>query len=165
MDEVGAFEIDAPTGTDFVLARQLIGAGHSIRFARFSAVETEYTTTASAYFHQNSRWLRNLVLIGLRTRDYRQAYYGLRTAAVGSGLVVMPLLAFLLGPIALLSWVVLLFHGMLSRIRYVGASPWKSGPSKLRLAAVAVLSLGLDQLVWSSVLVQCLLPSWRRRWS
>ena len=76
----------------------------------------------------------------------------------------MPLLAFLLGPVALVPWVTLLAHGMLSRIRYVSLFPATDWPSKPRLAAVAVLSLALDLLVWGSVLAQCLLPSWRKRW-
>ena len=164
LDTVGAFETDVPTGTDYILARQLMRAGYSIHFARFSSVETEYTTNASAYFHQRSRWLRNIIVIGLRTHDYGQVYYGLRTATLGAGVAVMPLLGFPLGSIALVSWVVVLAHGMLSRIRYVALHPGTNGPSRLRLAAVAVLSLGLDLLVWGSVLAQCLLPSWRRRW-
>jgi cellulose synthase/poly-beta-1,6-N-acetylglucosamine synthase-like glycosyltransferase len=165
LDEVGAFEIDAPTGTDYVLARQLVRAGYSIHSVRSSTVETEYVTTASAYFLQRSRWLRNLILIGLRTGDHRQVYNGFRSAVVGAGLAMMPALALLLGPMILAFWAIALVHGMLSRIRYVALYPSMNGPSKPRLAAVAILSLGLDLLMWGSVLAQSLLPSWRRRWS
>lgn len=165
LKHVGAFEPAAPTGTDYVLARQLLHHGYSIRYVRFSAVETEYPTDFSAYFRQRSRWLRNLITIGLKSGDYVQAWYGLRSTILATCLLTMPLLAFVLGPVVLALWASILTYGILARIRYVALhSESSEDVYKPRVAVVGILSLGVDLLIWSGALIQCLVPAWRSRW-
>lgn len=64
LDDVGAFNLDAPIGTDFVLSKQLTTGGYDIRFVPGSRVQTEYPGTPRAYLKQQSRWFRNPVVLG-----------------------------------------------------------------------------------------------------
>lgn len=71
LDDVGAFILDAPTGTDYVLSRQLEAGGYSIRFARGSQVQTEYPQSMSAYRKQVSRWFRTPLILGWHWNHWR----------------------------------------------------------------------------------------------
>jgi cellulose synthase/poly-beta-1,6-N-acetylglucosamine synthase-like glycosyltransferase len=164
LETIGAFEHVAPTGTDYLLARQLLRSGYSIVHVRSSAVETRYPASLSAYFRQRSRWLGNLIVIGLKTGDVRQAYYGLRSAALGTGILLMPLLAFAFGPVVLALWFVALGHGVLARIRYVSLHEFPGDVPKYKIAAAGILTLAVDLLGWGSAWARCLLSSWRYRW-
>lgn len=59
LEKAGAFEVEAPIGTDLAQSKQLQAAGYAIRFARGSRVQTDYPTTLKAYRKQRSRWFRN----------------------------------------------------------------------------------------------------------
>jgi len=164
MESVGAFAPDAATGTDYTLARQLLSAGYTIRYVRDSAVETRYPTEWRSYYWQRSRWLRNLLRVGLRSGDLATAFQGLVAVVLGVALMVMPMTALALGPVVLAVWLVALLHGACSRVRYVLLLECVTGVPAAKLFLTSLLSLGLDLLVWASIPIQLALPASRRRW-
>jgi cellulose synthase/poly-beta-1,6-N-acetylglucosamine synthase-like glycosyltransferase len=162
--KVGAFQVPAPVGTDYTLARQLKRGGYAIWWVPFSAVETSYPDDWRSSARQRSRWLRNLIVIGLQTGDYATAWQGLRSGLVGSGLLLLPALALVLGPAVWALWITLLAQGALARLRYTAALGRYRGAASPGAAAASVLSLGVDLWTWTAALVQSLVPSWRERW-
>ena len=68
LESVGKFDSVVNTGTDYHLARQLRDADIGIRYVD-SAVETEYGRTPRAFVNQQSRWLRNTLLHGIKFKD------------------------------------------------------------------------------------------------
>jgi cellulose synthase/poly-beta-1,6-N-acetylglucosamine synthase-like glycosyltransferase len=95
----GAFQANAPTGTDYVLSRQLVAAGYRIRAVPWSRVQTEYPQSYREYWRQQSRWFRNRLVLGARTRSQDDVRLALR-----SGIASLLLLG---GPLAALRWRVL----------------------------------------------------------
>jgi cellulose synthase/poly-beta-1,6-N-acetylglucosamine synthase-like glycosyltransferase len=116
--ETGALDVPAPTGTDYVLAKTLIAAGARIRHAPDSLMPTEYPTTVREYVRQQSRWLKNLLLVGYRFKDWFHVRAALLSMALGFIMLGLPLLAPLLGPAAIWLYVILWAHTILARLRY-----------------------------------------------
>lgn len=69
LENVGAFDLEVPIGTDYVLSRQLEAGGYPIRFVRGSRVHTEYPQTVTTYWKQLSRWFRNPLILGWQWGD------------------------------------------------------------------------------------------------
>jgi hypothetical protein len=88
LDDVGAFNLDAPIGTDFVLSKQLTVGGYEIRFVPASHVQTEYPDTPRAYWKQQSRWFRNPVILG-----WQWGERSLATGVLSAGIKAVLLLA------------------------------------------------------------------------
>jgi cellulose synthase/poly-beta-1,6-N-acetylglucosamine synthase-like glycosyltransferase len=164
LEKVAAFGGTAATGTDYVLARQLLQHGYSIRTVRSSAVQTEYPTTARAYLSQRSRWLRNLITIGLQSGDAAQTRRGLQSAAIAVSFLLMPLFGLMLGRATFAVWLTMLAHAVSSRIRYVGLLDTPTDLNRLKAVLTGLLCLGLDLVAWSGALVQSMVPAWRSRW-
>jgi cellulose synthase/poly-beta-1,6-N-acetylglucosamine synthase-like glycosyltransferase len=161
--QVGGFDTPAPTGTDYTLARQVIGAGYTIRNVPESEVETRYPVDVRAYYFKQSRWLRNLLVIGWRTRDWPQLRNGVKSCLIGLAFVGMPFLAIVLSPAVLAVWILLWGYACASRVRYVRLS---GVPVTSRFATLtaALGTFWLDVVVWSSTLLQIVNPMWRRKW-
>lgn len=86
----GAFAEPVPIGTDYHLARALLGLGERIRFVS-AAVETLYPTAPGEYLSQQSRWLRNIFLHGTRSGDRTEVLAVGRTVALGAAFIAWPL--------------------------------------------------------------------------
>lgn len=67
----GAFQNEAPTGTDYVLSQQLKAVGFGIHNVLGSRVQTEYPANFSDYMRQGSRWYRNRLVQGIKYGQVR----------------------------------------------------------------------------------------------
>ena len=92
LQRAGAFLASAPTGTDFVLSRQLLRKGYKIRFMRRSRVRTHYPDTARSYWRQSSRWFRNRVTLGFQYHQWPEAILHLCAGIVAAFMLAGPLL-------------------------------------------------------------------------
>lgn len=86
VEAVGAFSAPAPTGTDYLLSRQLRAAGFAIRAVAASRVATMYPETAADYLRMWRRWNKNLLVHGLRFGAWGDVR-GVVVAAVAYGAV------------------------------------------------------------------------------
>jgi len=165
LETVGGFEADVRTGTDYHLAKQVLSRGHSIRHVPESAVETLYAETIREYRRQQTRWLRNVVMHGLRFGAYGEVVQCLIPSVLGALMLTGPLFALCLGRVVLTGWLLAWFHVLLSRLRYIRfgeqatGCPFLTG-GYLRLPGYILA----DFVVWTSTLLQYPFKSWRYQW-
>lgn len=162
--QTGGFDAEARSGTDYTLARQLIDAGYEIYNEKKSIVETEYPETIETYYHKRSRWLRNTIVLAFRKKDYESMVPSVFTSFIGLFMLLMPLVALVLGPIIGVVWLLLLFHAVLSRLRYVYLHSDTVDISAPKVALVGILFLPLDFYISSMTLLQVIVPRWRNTW-
>lgn len=144
---------EAPTGTDYVLAKHLLKTGAKIRFLASSQVHTSYPTTVTDYISQQSRWLKNLLLRGHEYRDWIHVKHALLTSFMGLTMLLTPFMSFIFGRLGALLTLLIWSVPLLSRLRYgrLGVQLWPtSTPTRLYdLVRVMVA----DFVAWSRVLV------------
>jgi hypothetical protein len=116
LEQVGAFEIPAPVGTDLALSRQLRAASHSVRFVRESRVQTEYPETLGDYRRQLSRWFRNPLVHDKGWLTSPSARSHLWAGLAATVLVVAPLPALFSGLLRNL-WIGSVLHLLLAQLR------------------------------------------------
>lgn len=165
LERAGGFDEHVPTGTDYYLAKRLLAGGYRIRHVAESVVTTPYPVSWLTYRQQRSRWMRNMVYLGLRFKAYQDVRGVVGSALLGSAMVLFPALALLLGPIALVPWLLALSHGSASRIRYLAFAGEISGFSwPVRTYALAPFAVLTDCAVWATAIVDYLVPGRRIRW-
>lgn len=165
--EVKGFEVEARSGTDYTLARQVILHGYRIRHVKTSHVETEFPDTLRLYFYKRSRWVRNLLTIGFATRDWGQVRGALQSMLIAVFMLVGLTFWLWAGALVTTVWLLLLLHGLLSRARYVLALRLGFAlETRQTIAAVVTgwLLLGFDFAVWISAFIQAINPRWRSIW-
>ena len=165
LDRSGGFSADVATGTDYYLACQLLAAGVRIRYVADSLVETEFVTAIRPYLRQQSRWLRNILFHGRAFGAVHQVRSALAQCLAGTVFLLWPLAFPFTGGLGLGLWLVVWFHGVLSRYRYMrfGEVTLRQ-PRRASLYLLAPLYLLLDQVMLSWALLEWLLPATRRRW-
>lgn len=165
LEDADAFNDDVLAGTDYHLAKRLLARGYRIRFVPDSEVQTTYQASVRGYWRQQSRWLRNVALHGLRFRSYREALMSLRTSLLGLALLALPIaLPFARRPAAYL-WLVAVLHGYLSRLRYIAfASSAGRFPSRWHHYPLAACYMLIDFVAWAMPLLDYIVPSRRYRW-
>lgn len=164
VDEIGAFEADVRTGTDYHMAQELLARGHQIRFVVSSSVQTEFPETLGSYRRRQTRWIRNVVTHGLYYHDYREVRHGLITSVIGLGMLLGPVLVWIFGLIALAGWGLLWIHVLASRVRYMRFGEVVSGVSFGRGYLMLPLYTLYDFYIWASVLPQYASSVSRRQW-
>lgn len=87
----GSFCEDAPTGTDYHLARSLRNIGIPIRYLDVS-VQTEYALDTGTYLRRQSRWLRNTLVLGLKFNDRAEVIGTAKTIGLSCAVLVAPIL-------------------------------------------------------------------------
>lgn len=112
----GGFSTPAPSGTDYVLARELVRHGRRL-VEMPCAMPTRYPESRPEYVRKQARWLRNVIVWGLCYRQWRDAAAGGRTVALPFGLVCL-LVAGLWFPPLLLVPPLLVAHAGLNRVHY-----------------------------------------------
>jgi cellulose synthase/poly-beta-1,6-N-acetylglucosamine synthase-like glycosyltransferase len=155
----------APTGTDYVLAKTLAGAGYRIRQQPLSRLISAAPRGLRAYLRQQRRWLYNVYVYGRRFGYLSEARRALSTSLVGLGMLVLPWAAFLAGPAVLALWAGLYALAVGSRLRYLGFCRLAIG---LRLSPglaffQAVMPL-VDFVAWAGPLGDYLRPRRERSW-
>jgi cellulose synthase/poly-beta-1,6-N-acetylglucosamine synthase-like glycosyltransferase len=160
----GDFRKEAPIGTDFFLAQQILAIGKTILYIHGSMVATKFHSHPGFYIQQQSRWLRN-ILIYTRKFKSQQQY----KAALGqclSGLLVLsvillsPFSAFFLRIAGLL-----VMYGTLARWRYLdfGKKTLNIHIKKTSFI-IAPASLLIDQVMLVYTLFTMLSRTLRKRW-
>lgn len=162
----GALEAEAPTGTDYVTAKELVASGARIRQESASRVFTEYPVTVKQYLKQQRRWLRNVALYGWRYGAWEEVRASLLTSFLGAGMLVWPLTTLLLGPTMLVAWLLFISHAILSRWRYLLFIHHSAHTSTSLHGSVLLMVpfLLLDLVAWSSSLLDYVFPSRRTIW-
>lgn len=160
----GSFLTSTPIGTDYVLARELLGAGFHIRFVRNSRVQTEYPGSVTSYVQQRSRWQRNNLLLGLRYGDWGGVLAQLRLSLTAILMLGLPFIGSH-NRYCLYLWFCLFGHLYLSQIiLYHRVKKW-NGAHMLRLYPVELAEfLVLDWFASVRGLIEALLPACRWKW-
>ena len=153
LERSGGFDAEAPTGTDYVLARTLSRAGHRLRSMPASAVATHFESSARGYLRQRARWLRNLLLHGVSHRCGADVRHVLVTGLIGVLGLTLPLLGIAVGGGILFAVIVLSGGGMGGGDMKLGAMMGAFLGYKLALLAlfVAVILGGAVALALLSV--------------
>lgn len=165
LDTVGAFQAEVRTGTDYYLAKELLGQGYAIRHMPASAIETACAETARHYQMQQTRWLRNVVMHGLRFGAYSEVVRCLIPSVIGVVMLSAPLSSLVVGRLSLVGWLLAWVHAYLSRVRYIRFGERVTGqrfPSRGFLLLPGYILT--DFVIWASTLLQYPLQSWRSRW-
>ena len=155
----------APTGTDYVLAKMLLRVGAEIRQVQKSSIVTDYPTEVGAYIRQQRRWVRNVALHGVRFRALADVKASLRSSLIGLMMLLLPLGGLLGRKEALHLWVLLLWHGFLSRVRYLYVVRSMLGITiQIKQLMLQPMMLFLDFIAWSQPLLDYLLPQRQKEW-
>jgi hypothetical protein len=154
LDQIGAFREAVPSGTDYLLGRQLRGAGYAIRHVPHSLVRTDYPASFGAYARQQRRWLRNVVLLGWRSRSWHEVRASVQTSLLGTGMLLGPLAGWALGGGVLALWGAALLHSAGAKVRYIAFAsrigPATSRASREHLGTSTASAEGLPSWVSTS---------------
>jgi cellulose synthase/poly-beta-1,6-N-acetylglucosamine synthase-like glycosyltransferase len=175
LEQAGGFDAAVRTGVDYDLSQRLRGQGTRVRYEAEASIPVEFHTQVGAYLRQQSRWIRNVVMHGLRFRAYREAASCLATSLVGLGMLTLPLLALGLAlwpgvspaaaRIVAAVWALAFLQAYFSRLRYVNvAARWLGASFPRRVAALLPLFLLVDFVAWTMPLVQYPSKARRERW-
>jgi cellulose synthase/poly-beta-1,6-N-acetylglucosamine synthase-like glycosyltransferase len=175
LEQAGGFDAEVRTGVDYDLGKRLLQQGRRVRYEAAAAIPVEFHAQIGSYVRQQTRWLRNVVIHGLRFGAYSEAASCFCTSLVGFVMLFLPC-ATLAGALAAglssagvrLSaavWGVAFLHAFLSRLRYCRfASLWLGIRFPRRVAALLPMFLMVDFVAWSLPLVQYPSRALRERW-
>jgi cellulose synthase/poly-beta-1,6-N-acetylglucosamine synthase-like glycosyltransferase len=171
LEKAGGFTTQAPSGVDYDLSKRLLRLGVRIRYRADASMPIRFHTRIGPYVRQQARWLRNVVILGMRFRNYREVAACLSTSLVGLTMLAMPLVWLIPGipsTLARLSgaaWTLAFLHACMSRLRYLRiAAEWLGIRFPLRVVLLVPLFLLVDFLAWTIPLVQYPIGSLRQRW-
>ncbi len=175
LEEVGGFSGVVRTGVDYELGKRLLRRGIPIRYEVDATFPSEFHTRVRPYLHQQARWIRNVVLHGLRFGAWREAVSGILESLVGLTMLVLPLVSLLLamrpglpcdlGAIGGVLWAFGFLYAFFSRLRYLDvASRWLDIPFPWRAAAWSPCLLWIDFVAWAIPLFQYPSARLRERW-
>jgi cellulose synthase/poly-beta-1,6-N-acetylglucosamine synthase-like glycosyltransferase len=171
VQKAGGFTTQAPSGVDYDLGKRLLRLGMRIRYRADASFPIEFHTRVGPYLRQQARWLRNVVILGMRFRNYREVASCLCTSLVGLTMLAVPCLWLIPGVppvIARLTgagWGCAFLHACISRLRYQKiAAEWLGIHFPFRVAMLIPLFLLLDFLAWTIPLGQYPVRSLRHRW-
>lgn len=164
LEDLGGFDEEALTGTDFSLKFRLLEKGIRARFIPDSVIATDYPTSFKAYLSQQARWLRNFAIYGGKYKNPGLTGLFLKQVSIASFVLFTPVLAFFVKPFMVL-WAAVFSLGMYNRARVIR----KAGKVKPALNFNKVypripLYLLVEYLSRALALFQYLVPSLRRRW-
>jgi hypothetical protein len=165
LEKSRGLEVPAATGTDYVLAKMLMGAGVCIRQEPQSRVLTDYPICIRSYVRQQRRWLRNVTVHGRSFGATNEMQSALRTSLVGTTMLLALLLVPFAGMLVAVPWLMLFAHGLFSRVRYLmSASALLRLPLTWAHIAVLPFTLLLDFLTWTAALLDYAAPAARSKW-
>jgi cellulose synthase/poly-beta-1,6-N-acetylglucosamine synthase-like glycosyltransferase len=117
--ETGDFSRPVQIGTDYVLARQILATGRRIYYRHHSMVATDFHTKLQAYIHQQTRWLRNILLHGKNFGADDQVQAALVQCISGILFGLMTVGALLCRGAVAAAWASLVTYAWLARVRYL----------------------------------------------
>jgi cellulose synthase/poly-beta-1,6-N-acetylglucosamine synthase-like glycosyltransferase len=122
----GAFAQEAPSGTDYTLAKELARQGVAIAFCRDSEMPTGFPDALGTYVRKQARWLRNVALLGARYGAWGEVRGVALTMALPCVIGALLLLGIWRWPLAGLG-LLLLLHALINRLRYLRAGELPRG--------------------------------------
>lgn len=162
---IGGFSAEVYTGTDYHMAKSLMAHGYRIRFIRDSVVETIYAETGTTYQRQQTRWLRNVVIHGLRTGAYSEVIRCLMPSLIGLTMLAAPVVALIFDKRIIVGWGLAWAHMLFSRVRYLHFGKLILGkPLHLAVYLKQPLYALMDFAIWAVALPEYILKSSRWRW-
>jgi cellulose synthase/poly-beta-1,6-N-acetylglucosamine synthase-like glycosyltransferase len=148
VDDSGAFVTDAPSGTDYTLAKEVLRAGYHIWFVPGHPMPTVYPESFRQYTRKQARWIRNVFVLGTRYRATTEVWASVRTMALPYVLIGGMVLGVLRFPIAARLSTVLIAHAILNRLWYQHQANFRPGllssAEHFLADQVAALRAGLD---------------------
>jgi glycosyltransferase involved in cell wall biosynthesis len=163
LGQIGGFQAEIRTGTDYHMAKRLLKQGYRIRYVADSTIESRYPETVLSYWRRQSRWIRNLVLHGPAFGAHDEVAMALRASLVGLSMLLLPAAALLAGPVLLALWGVLLFQAFLAKLRYAAFGHLSQrAPVTARQLVWTPAYMLADFVAWSRPLVDLVLH--RERW-
>jgi cellulose synthase/poly-beta-1,6-N-acetylglucosamine synthase-like glycosyltransferase len=160
----GDFKDPAPIGTDYLLARQILALGQPILYVHESTVATHFQTRLKPYLHQQSRWLRNILVYSRRFHAWDQYWDALGQCFTGGLVWTTLFLAPLSGFFRAVAGSLLVF-GVLSRWRYLDFGRRSGvGPIHPATPLLAPLYFLIDQAMLAYTLLTLLSRPRRSRW-
>jgi len=146
---VGEFVSNAPTGTDYLLAKQVSRNNIRIKQVRNSLIRTEYPQKSKDYIMQKRRWHRNVILYSMKYKNPNEFIRSTLLSIVSLSMLLLPFCSLGLGFKTFYLWLLPLLFGILSRKRYLHY--WGStSKSRISTGSRWVLhSLFLDFIGWS----------------
>lgn len=150
---IGGFQARVRTGTDYHMAKLLRQHGYQIRYVP-SSVTTAFSETVRVYWKQQARWLRNVVIHGLRFGAYREVMACFVPSVIGMVMLFGVLPALLLEPVFLALWGWLWLHALLSRMRYMRFGEIVTGNPFGYGYALLPTFMVIDFAIWASILLQ-----------
>jgi len=166
LEEVGSFDMDVATGTDYFLANLLIASGRRIRCVPASLIRTVYPIRLCDYFMQKSRWVRNNVLHAARFHIWRKVRQELYAGIVGLFAIAIPLTLGGLSWFVWSLWGVVVVRLLLLRLQMLLCTQtYNEEQLSIRRYIVPMLSYTIVDCAASFwALVECTLPVLRQRW-
>lgn len=175
LDAAGGFDPAVRAGGDFELGRRLLQLGVRIRYEIEGTFPFHFHTHLRSYIRQQSRWIRNVVVHGVRFGAYGEVARSLFTSAVGLAMLTLPFAGLLLAispdipPDAARAcavlWLLGFVHAILSRIRYViVASNWIGTAAGPRVLAMVPFYILVDFVAWTRPLFEYPSRTSRERW-
>jgi len=161
---VGEFVSNAPTGTDYLLAKQVSRNNIRIKQVRNSLIRTEYPQKSKDYIMQKRRWHRNVILYSMKYKNPNEFIRSTLLSIVSVFMLLLPFCSLGLGFKIIYLWLLPLLFGILSRKRYLQI--WGStSKSKTPIGSRWLLhSLFLDFIGWSFAFLDIISPRQRYTW-
>jgi len=117
LDTSNALHRDVFSGTDYTMAKELIRAGYSIGYHPAAEMPSEYPSRFIIYVRKQARWLRNVLLLGMRYREVGETRAVIFTLLQPFAYLAAAILGFTLPAFWVLA-VALLLHSVLNRLSY-----------------------------------------------
>lgn len=126
---------------------------------------TEYPTTARAYLRQQRRWLKNLLVIGYRYKDWFHVRAALVSMALGFVMVGLPLAFPIFGLMGIYLFFILWIYTILARFRYMYFSQTIYSASTLgnRISATIQIAM-MDYLAATKASFDILTEKGKQQW-
>jgi cellulose synthase/poly-beta-1,6-N-acetylglucosamine synthase-like glycosyltransferase len=164
LQAIDAFDDDVTTGTDYYMAKKLLEHGYSIRYVGRSCISTSFAQSLAKYRAQQTRWLRNVVILGLNFHAHNEVFQALTPSILGWGMIVGTVISLFGGPflqaVMALSWL----YVLLSRVRYMRFGELVTSHRFSRGYIFLPFYVLVDLVIWALTLVQYPHRRLRRQW-
>lgn len=165
LENIDGFNVPVQTGTDYFMSRRLVQSGYKIYAVPECRIATEYPQTPDRYLQRWRRWNKNLLIHGLRFGAWKDVKGIMIAFAFASFMLFMPILAPILGLLALLMPMFLFATASLNRLRRMAIGSELAGSRiSWRLIASLPFYTLLDMLAVLLAVYDFAHPRLRSRW-
>lgn len=138
----GDFRQEAPSGTDYTLAKELRASGMRIGFVRSSEMPVRFPPNPATYMRKQARWLRNVAVLAPRYGAWSELWGVVQTMTLPFLVVALAAAGFVWWP-AWAAAATLLLHAMLNRARYAKCARVHVPAAGIIISVLADLGAGV----------------------